>query len=66
VGLLEGRMLGCPDCIGVALAQIGIFTAVGTGIDAAIAGRTLLYEAGSPTMPLAPGGHAAVLVRLQW
>jgi hypothetical protein len=66
VDLLAGRMQGCPDCIGVARAQAGIFTAVGTGLDAAVAGRTLLYEAGSPTTLLPPGGHASVVVRRQW
>ena len=55
VGLLAGRMQGCPDCIGVALAQVGLFTAVGTGIDAAVAGRTLFYDRVSGTPDAIPG-----------
>ena len=66
VGVLAGRMQACPDCIGVALAQVGIFTAVGTGIDAAVAGRTLLYQARSPAILPTPAGHGAVAVSLRW
>ncbi len=56
LGVLAGGMADCVDgqggvgtCsvgsqIGIAAASTGIYAAIGTGIDAAIQGRTLLFE----------------------
>ncbi len=54
LGVLVGGFGDCTDCgagtgVAIALTSIGFYTAVGTAIDAMIAGRTPLWRAGSPT-----------------
>lgn len=41
------------------VAFVGIYTAIGTGIDAAIQGRTVIYRAPRVTLTLRPSGVAA-------
>lgn len=56
LGLLAAGIADCPTVyadgctgtrIGVFFTSVGIYSAVGTGIDAAIKGRTLIYQAPS-------------------
>lgn len=60
---------GCPGARAAGfLAAVGIYTAVGAGIDAAIQGRTVLYRA-YPTGRLAiygGRGKAAIGFTLRW
>ena len=58
----------CDERARVALAviNIGMYTAIGTAIDAAIKGRTVLYQAPPMRMTNQPRGGAAVSVRLTW
>jgi hypothetical protein len=44
----------------------GVYTAIGTGIDAAIQGRTILYQAPPPRRTVEPRGGAALSVRWTW
>ena len=66
---------GCPGSrAALFLVSTGVYSAIGTGIDALIPGRTTLYEApkAPPTAdsggsaPLAFRGRAAVNVRVRW
>ena len=66
LGALSGAFAGCPDCIGVALLSVGIYTAIGVGLDAAIQGRTLLYEASAGTPKIQPGGITALAFSIRW
>lgn len=73
MGILAGGISDCPgggsNCPGsrivIPLVAAGFYTAVGAGIDAAIQGRTLLWESnaagsGPPaTLRLSPNGVAA-------
>ena len=65
----------CPGSrVALFLVSTGFYTAVGTGIDALIPGRTTLYEASKPrptadqggSAPLAFSRRAAVNVRVRW
>ena len=47
-------------------ASTGVYTAIGTGIDAAIQGRTVLYQAPAPRRNVEPRGAAALTVRWTW
>ena len=66
---------GCPGSrAALFLVSTGVYSAIGTGIDALIPGRTTLYEASKapPTAdrgrsaPLAFGRRAAVTLRVRW
>ena len=65
----------CPGSrVALFLVSTGFYSAVGTGIDALIPGRTTLYEASKPrptadqggSAPLAFSRRAAVNVRVRW
>jgi len=66
---------GCPGSrAALLLVSTGFYSAVGTGIDALIPGRTTLYEApkappaanGGGSAPFAFGRRAAVNLRVRW
>lgn len=78
IGLLGGlgasSISDCPgyqqDSCGGAraaffLASVGLYTLIGTGIDAAIKGRTVIYKAPSVTLTLRASGASAG-VTLRW
>ena len=78
IGLLAGvgalSAADCPgdqqdSCTGARAAffvtAVGIYTLIGTGIDAAIQGRTIIYRAPRVTVRLGPAGAAAGLT-LRW
>ena len=55
---------GCAGArVGVFFTSIGLYTAVGTGIDAAIKGRSLLYEAPTARRGINEG---ALQFRIRW
>ncbi|HVL70210.1 MAG TPA: hypothetical protein VM364_23325 [Vicinamibacterales bacterium] len=75
LGLLAAGIADCPGLhqdrctgtrIGVALTSIGIYTAVGTGIDAAVQGRTLIYAAPSAGTGTPRRAGAGVRFSLRW
>src|SRR5262245_5096189 len=84
MGILSAGIADCPGdraggpCPGsrvaLFLVSTGVYSAIGTGIDALIPGRTTLYEASKapPTADqggsasLALSGRAAVNVRVRW
>lgn len=51
---------------GLAVLSAGVYTAIGTAIDAAIQGRTVLYQAPTRKTAIQSGGGAAVSVRFTW
>lgn len=74
LGLLAAGISDCPaafdeSCTGTRLGlfvtSVGIYTAVGTGIDAAIKGRTVIYQAPSATRQSRSGG-AALRYSVRW
>ena len=77
MGVVAGGISDCPGadpggrCPGVRaaafLVSTGVYTAIGTGIDALVTGRTTVYEAPAPRAERAPsGGRAAVNVTVRW
>lgn len=72
-GLLAAGISDCPGVqqdgcagarFGLALVTTGLYTAIGTGIDAAITGRTLIYRAPTLTVAVRPsGGSAGISIR---
>lgn len=79
MGILAGGISDCPGtdpggrCPGVRAAvflfSTGVYTAIGTGIDALVVGRTTLYEApaGPPRARQAPSPRrATVNVNVRW
>jgi len=78
IGLLGGvGALAVSDCPGYQqnscggaraayfLTAMGVYTLIGTGIDAAIQGRTVIYRAPRVTLTLRPSGASAGLT-LRW
>lgn len=72
-GFFSAGLADCPgardSCGGSRVAffalAVGTYTAIGTGIDAAIKGRTLLYRAPTATVAATRGG-AAIAVTIRW
>jgi hypothetical protein len=50
---------------GASILSTGLYAAIGTAIDAAIQGRTVVYQAPTRTTPQSRGG-ASISVRLTW
>lgn len=69
---LSDCSMGAQSCAGERVAlftvAVGIYTAIGVGIDALIQGRTVLYRAyGKPTVSLAlQPGKAAIGLNVRW
>jgi hypothetical protein len=57
---------GCAGMrVAMLLTSVGLYTAVGMGIDAAIKGRTIIYRAPAVTLTIRPSGASAGLT-LRW
>ena len=58
------------DCrqtqVAASVLSTGLYTAIGTAIDAAIPGRTVLYQAPTPRTSIQSRGGPSISVRLTW
>jgi len=76
IGILSGGFSDCPGgglhCgagarVAIAVTSSSIYAAIGTGIDAAIQGRTTLYQRPAATnAPLASGPAVAARFKVSW
>jgi hypothetical protein len=73
MGILGAVVVDCGQanrCREAQFAQTvlstGLYTAIGTAIDAAVQGRTVLYQAPTPRATIQSRGGAAISVRLTW
>lgn len=64
----RGGFSGCGagTRVGLAVLSTGLYAAAGAGIDAAIQGRTVLYQAPTLRLAIQARGGASVAVRLTW
>lgn len=72
-GVLNAAVVDCGQAnrcreaqAGLAVLSTGLYTAIGTAIDAAIQGRTVLYRAPTRQTASPSRGGASVSVRLTW
>jgi hypothetical protein len=57
---------GCPGArVAMSLITVGVYTAIGVGIDAAIQGRTLIYRAPGLTVSAGPS-RASAGINIRW